>query len=382
MSSRWDNIEILQAIDRIQRETYSGGPIRSMHGLNLMEQISGRFAHEPQLVRGFVQELHISRDLGLLTFRVQHDPRPNLADADPNWYLQTLSDFALTVAGQDRSRGRVVAQPVPDPGEDDGRPISNLVLKQVAAAVTEQYAPDEVADFLAEEGIPPGQMSLPEGTDPGDALEVLAALWRWGSEGRRMLRGFLGRWLDDRLLSGPDAELRARLIEQLARQGWRIRETDSMLVNCDPVRGVPVSAPFLRASRLHPLTETEARPQFLINKPGQGVFASMKAIEVRVRKLAGFGEDVIGVDLMNKAFGPTGPLTDTSAVKGEQDGTRMLFAGAYAVLRNPAGHRQVDYADLSEAAEAVQAASLLMRILDRVEDRLLAAGRTVSPPGR
>ncbi len=136
----------------------------------------------------------------------------------------------------------------------------------------------------------------------------------------------------------------------------------------------------MRASRLHPLIEAEARPQFLISKPEQGVFASMKAIEVRVRKLAGLGDQVIGVDLMNKAFGPAGPLTDTSASKGEQEGTRMMFAGAYAVLRNPAGHRQVDYADLSEAAEAIQTASLLMRILDRVEDGLLAAARHASGP--
>ncbi len=101
----------------------------------------------------------------------------------------------------------------------------------------------------------------------------------------------------------------------------------------------------------------------------------MKAVEVRVRKLAGLGDEVIGVDLMNKSFGPTGPLTDQSVGKGEQEGTRMLFAGPYAVLRNPAGHRQVDYDDQSEAAEAVQVASLLMRILDRVEDRLVTAGR-------
>jgi hypothetical protein len=63
-------------------------------------------------------------------------------------------------------------------------------------------------------------------------------------------------------------------------------------------------------------------------------------------------------------------LTDSAAVKGEQEGTRALFAGAYAVLRNPSGHREVNYDDVAEAAEMVQTASLLMRILDRVETRL------------
>jgi uncharacterized protein (TIGR02391 family) len=123
-------------------------------------------------------------------------------------------------------------------------------------------------------------------------------------------------------------------------------------------------------SRLHRLIEAEVRPQFQIGKHEQGVFASMRAVEVRVRHLAGLGIEAIGVDLMNRALGPNGLLTDSSAPKGEQEGTRMLFAGAYAVLRNPAGHRQVDYDDVSEAEEAVMTASLLMRILDRVETRL------------
>jgi len=39
-------------------------------------------------------------------------------------------------------------------------------------------------------------------------------------------------------------------------------------------------------------------------------------------------------------------------------------------LRNPAGNREVNYDDVAEAAEAVQVGSLLMRILDRVEQRL------------
>src|SRR5260370_17806755 len=98
---------------------------------------------------------------------------------------------------------------------------------------------------------------------------------------------------------------------------------------------------------------------------------------MRVRKLAGFGDEIFGVDLMNKAFGPNAPLTDASAAKGEQEGTRALFAGTYAVLRNPAGHREVDYGDDSEAAEAVGTASLLMRLLDRVEDRLRRKPQTL-----
>lgn len=133
---------------------------------------------------------------------------------------------------------------------------------------------------------------------------------------------------------------------------------------------------FYAAERLqggaHPLIESGVRPQFLIGEYELAVFAAMKAVEVRVRQLAGFGDDVFGVDLMNKAFGPGAPLTDQSAMKGEQDGTRALFAGAYAVLRNPAGHREVNYDDVSEAADAVATASLLMRILDRVETRLKA----------
>jgi uncharacterized protein (TIGR02391 family) len=121
---------------------------------------------------------------------------------------------------------------------------------------------------------------------------------------------------------------------------------------------------------LHPLIERAARRQFLLGEFEQAVFVAMKAVEVRVRALAGLGDDVVGVDLFNKAFRPEGPLADLSAVPGERVGTMNLFAGAYAVLRNPAGHREVDYDDVTEAAEAVATASLLMRILDRVEARL------------
>lgn len=121
---------------------------------------------------------------------------------------------------------------------------------------------------------------------------------------------------------------------------------------------------------LHPQIEQRVRRQFLLGEYEQAVFVAMKAVEVRVRALAGLGDDVIGHALMTQAFRSDGPLTDPEAVAGEQVGTMNLFQGAYAVLRNPAGHREVNYDDVTEAAEAIATASLLMRILDRVERRL------------
>jgi uncharacterized protein (TIGR02391 family) len=330
---------------------------------------------------GFAQELRIAAAAGLLTFRSDRDEQPNLAENNPNYYLQTIWNFALSVEGQDRARGRVIVQPLPDPDDDDGRLLSDLTLRRIAAGLDEEYAPDQVSELLSDEEIPPAYFAVPEVQPHGPTHAILATLWRSGSDGRRRVRRFVGRWLDDRLLAGPDVELRARLIDQLARQGWRVRAEDACLVIAEPVRGVPVGASFLRASRLHPLIESEARDQFLLNKPGQGVFASMKAVEIRTRKLAGFSGSVIGVDLMNRAFGPGGPLVDPSTGKGEQDGTRAFFAGAYALLRNPAGHQQVDYQDISEAAEAVLTASLLMRLLDRVGERLVANGRASAGAG-
>ncbi|MFG3059010.1 TIGR02391 family protein [Streptomyces sp. NPDC048231] len=121
---------------------------------------------------------------------------------------------------------------------------------------------------------------------------------------------------------------------------------------------------------LHPLIEAKARRQFLLGEYENAIFVSMKAIEVRVRQLAGFGDEVIGSDLMIKAFKSGGPLADPAAPSGEVEGTMMLFRGTYAVLRNPSGHREVSFDDVTEAAEAVMTASLLMRMLDKIERRI------------
>ncbi len=178
-----------------------------------------------------------------------------------------------------------------------------------------------------------------------DAQQAIAEAMGWLRS-----RGLIGRKADDS--SG---------------NGIFVTRAGRGALNCGLAR---VRAAHRLQEGLHPRIEAVGRRQFLLGEYEQAIFVAMKGVEVRVRELAGLSEDAIGVDLMNKAFGPTGPLTDPSAVKGERDGTRALFAGAYAVLRNPSGHREIDYDDVAEAAEAVTTASLLMRILDRVEHRL------------
>jgi uncharacterized protein (TIGR02391 family) len=369
-----DNITILKAIDERQKQA-DGRPLwLSAH--QLLNEITGKFAAPPQLMPGFLQELFVARAAGHLTWRLTNQ-MARLDDA--NFYLQQIQDLALTAEGQDRARDRMIQRPALVPGEDDGHELSDLVLEQAAGIITREYAGDQRVTFLAEEGIPPGWLALPEEVAPHDVHAVLAATWRGGSVGRQLVRRFLGRWLDERLITGPDAEQRASLIGQLMRQGWQIRESDSVLVASDPVRGTPVAAPPLHSWRPHSLIESVARPQFLIRQPDQAVFAAMKAVEVRVRDLAGLGDDLYGIDLMNKAYGAGGPLADPLAPSGRHnDGPRALFSGAFAMFRNPAGHTAVIYGDEAEAVEAVALASALMRHLDRVQARLVSAGRPAS----
>lgn len=371
MSGYIDNITILKAIDERQQQA-AGRPLwLSAH--QLLNEISGAFAASPGLMPGFVQELSVAQAAGHLTYRLTGQ----MAHAsDANYYLQQIQELALTAEGQDRARGRMIERPAPAPGEDDGHDLSDLVLQQAAAIITREYAGDQRVKFLAKEGIPPEWLSLPEEAAPDDVHGMLAVTWRAGSLGRQLVRAFLGRWLDERLITGPDAEQRASLIGQLMRQGWRVRESDSVLVADEPVRGVPVAAPPLHSWRPHALIDSVARPQFFIRQPDQAVFAAMKAVEVRVRELAGFGDGLYGADLMNKAFGPGGPLADPPASSGKHnEGPRALFSGAFAMFRNPAGHTVVTYDDEAEAVEAVALASALMRHLDRVQARLISAGR-------
>lgn len=121
---------------------------------------------------------------------------------------------------------------------------------------------------------------------------------------------------------------------------------------------------------LHPALSS-ARTNFALGDYETASFAAMKAVEVEVRRVAGLANELLGVALMRKAFSPKdGVLRDPGAEGGEQQAIADLFAGAIGAYKNPASHRTVRFDDAVEAAEVIQLADLLLRIVQRADARL------------
>lgn len=371
---RWDNIKILQVVDQHQ-DQHGGGPVWSLDGRQLMDEVAARQVTEDALVRGFVQELEILAREEYLTFTISDRSATNRLSY-PYVYLQQLREFALTVKGQERARGIRVLQPLPNPDEDDGRPIPALVLQQIAHAIAEEYTPQQILVFLDEAGIPLDRLQFPEETpdvrsDPGNfACAVFIGLDQWGSDGRRLLRSFIGSWLDERFISGPTDELRAELVDKLARRGWYVVEGN--LVIGDPARGKRVRSPILREARLavlHPEILAVAEQLFRDQHQAAAVFEAAKAVNNRVKKMSGLTAD--GAGLMSTAFKDNQPavvLADltTQTGKDTQAGYRFLFMGSQQAIRNPSAHEPFGEIDDDEAFELLGLASQLMRRLDQV----------------
>jgi len=169
-------------------------------------------------------------------------------------------------------------------------------------------------------------------------------------------------WLEAHALIGPSAQ-------NPQGSNWQRLTSVGREALADPAAVAQVWAADRLAGDLHSALSS-ARSNFALGDYETASFAAMKAVEVEVRRVTGLPNELLGVNLMRKAFSPKdGPLRDPGAEGGEQQATADLFAGAIGAYKNPASHRTVKFEDPMEAAEVIQLADLLLRIVQRAEAR-------------
>ena len=86
---------------------------------------------------------------------------------------------------------------------------------------------------------------------------------------------------------------------------------------------------------------------------------------MRVRQLSRLPADLVGIQLMRKAFDiDNGPLSDQQLPRAEREALSRLFAGAIGCYKNPHSHRDVEV-NVNEAFGMLLVASHLLQVLDR-----------------
>lgn len=173
-------------------------------------------------------------------------------------------------------------------------------------------------------------------------------------------------WLVSRALVGVSSRQREPFC-QLTKEGRQFAT--------DPKALQKLEAEERLAGSLHLALTSHVRTNFHLGEYETACFAAMKAVEVAVRDASGLDNSTIGTRLMRAAFQPAtgkpaGPLADQGAEGGEQEAMSNLFAGAIGAFKNPASHRTVHFDDPIEAAEIIQLADLLLRLVERAKRRL------------
>jgi hypothetical protein len=372
----WNDLEILRIVDEAEQGQRSG-----IHdGRDLIASVAADGDHVADTQadhESFVRELLVVRDAGLLTWTesATHGREPFDPKNKPSDYLHNIYNFTLSFDGHNAARGRVIVTPLPDPAEDDRRPIASLTLEDVAKCIERRYDSFQTIQLLVEGGIS-GDREPPEQIGTAAGLMMLFLDLSHGSSGdRRELRCFLGAWLDDALRIGPSDEERDRIGPDLARQGWFVK--DGRLVIGEPERKRRATAsPAPTLGQLHPIVWEAAAPQWKVQHLPDAVMEAAKAVNAMLEAKVG-RSDVSEFKLVTEAFSEKPPTVGARLrfpdIEGDQTrasvtaGVMHFGVGCFRAIRNPLGHLPSEQHDITaqEALEQLAAWSLFARWIER-----------------
>ncbi|HEY2141082.1 MAG TPA: TIGR02391 family protein [Solirubrobacteraceae bacterium] len=373
---RWDDLQLQRLIDEFETSEQAG---QLSSGAQLMQASSqGRTIDWDHDCRTFARELLLARAAGYLEWIDPFNPGVRVLNpvTEAQQWLHQIHDIRLTLDGRDRARGRVIQRQLPDPDEDDDRPITGMTLEEIARAIGDTYTGSQLPRYLRESGVPeefiPAEVT---GSKWEYVLGIFEALHDGGSAARRALREFIGGWLEGRYHTPPRPEIRKRITALLAAQGWHVRE-GRLAIGERAADAVGVLTPLgqdARIAALHTDVREVADRYLESGHPEVAIFEAFKAINNRVKAMTGLELD--GSKLMGEAFADSGPplaLGDLSTETGRniQVGFRLLFSGAVRGIRNPDAHELFKALDAEEALETLAFASMLMRRLDAAQVRV------------
>lgn len=370
---RWDDLQLLRLIDECETSGQTG---HLASGYNLIQAAAnGQAIDWNQDPRIFARELLLALNAGYLEWK--DPPMRGVRQRDPlndaHQWLQHINDIRLTLAGRDRARGLEIRRPLPDPDEDDDRPITGMTLEEIARAIGDTYTATQLPRYLRESGIP--EQFIPSETAGSKweyMLGVFEALHDGGSAARRVLRQFIGGWLEGLYHTPPRPDVRKRTVALLAAQGWHVH--DGRLIiggrTLEAVGTLTALGQDARIAALHADVREVADRYLESGHPEVAIFEAFKAINNRVKTMTGL--DLDGAKLMGEAFRDSDPplrLADLAADTGRnvQAGFRFMFMGAVRGIRNPDAHERFKALDAEEALETLAFASMLMRRLDNAQ---------------
>ncbi len=243
--------------------------------------------------------------------------------------------------------------PLPWPSAEEvvALPVDELAIRILWRLVDAPDAPNRinfVSQVVQEARGHVGHASVQALNEERELTFALSEAWDW-----LVAHGLLAR--DPRQTGGREFFFITRLGREIARDESAV--------------------PRLRAARrldvdLHPRLASRVPRQFLSGEFEAAGFLAMREVEIVVRDLSDAAESDYGVELMRQAFKPGGALADPSLHASEQEAMMALFWGAIGLFKNPTSHREIEFGSPTEAAEVILFADLLLRLLDRIAERL------------